>query len=1182
MAAESYTERIQLENLLENGSNRVKWYNLEEAFKCRIQTGMIVNFKHVDTKAFMEESQTLFEKQIESALKKKNALKVNTVLTAKYFDSKNDEKILEDKYFSTKNSEILRTTDLKDWFLRNVVDPTLKKMEEFEELGSGWAFSSIDNLRININKYNPMRVGSHIKLPSAIKNKTACVNVRNKDNECFKWAVLSALHPCPNAQRVSNYKKYERELNFDGIEFPVLPIKIPDFEKQNDISINLFDLQKKNGKFTVHLHHKTTLKKEKHVTLLMIQNYYFDEGSEVEQDGKSDEEVEIRYHYVWVKNLSRLIHGVSKEKIKKHICDRCLCYFRKKEKLIQHELDCENLNEGKVVLPKPGNNTLMFKNFKNKYKVPFIVYADFECLLKPVPQVQSTSKTKLIHNHEPFDVGFYFKCNYDDKLSFYRSYRNSDHQDSKPAEWFVKQLEQLVEDIELVFWDPKRINELTADQKAEFNNSSTCHICEREILWEEKVKDHCHLTGNYLGPAHKDCNLKRQDSRAVPIVFHNLSGYDAHFLIKDISRGFEGRISLLPLTKERYISFTKYIKGRDKINLRFIDSFRFMNLSLEELASNLQELKIVKSEFSPITDEKLKLLTRKGVFPYEYLDALEKLDESKLPPKGKFYSVLNSSDVSDKDYKHAETVWKEFGIQTLGKYSDLYLKTDVLLLADVFENFRHSCLEAYGLDPAHYYTAPGLTWDAMLKYTKIELPLMTDIDMVTFIEKGIRGGVSQCSNRYAKANNKYMPDYNPDEDSKYLMYYDINNLYGWAMMQPLPEGGFEWVSNPSDLNFQNVADDSSVGYILEVDLEYPEAIHDKHRDLPLCPEHREPPGSKQSKLLTTLYDKTRYILHYRNLQQALRNGLRLTNIHRVLKFDQSPWLRKYIELNSEKRMNARNKFEEEFYKLMNNAIAGKTMENVRKRVDVKLVTKWKGRYGAEALFAKPNFRSVSVFDDNLVAVELGRMEILLDKPIYVGFCVLDLSKTHLYDFHYDYMISQFADRCKLLYTDTDSLIYEVQCPDIYEIMKRDIHKFDTSNYDSQNRYGIKQENKKVVGLMKDECEGKLLREFVGLRSKMYCLRIENEPDKKKAKGVTKPVVENNVKFEHYLECLNEMKTRRFKQHTFRSNFHAVNTVEQDKLALNPDDDKRQLLPDTTDTLPWGYRKTPRSVDMDTD
>ncbi|KAJ8972052.1 hypothetical protein NQ317_001522 [Molorchus minor] len=287
---------------------------------------------------------------------------------------------------------------------------------------------------------------------------------------------------------------------------------------------------------------------------------------------------------------------------------------------------------------------------------------------------------------------------------------------------------------------------------------------------------------------------------------------------------------------------------------------------------------------------------------------MEILEERALPSSTDFHNKLNDEDVSEDDYIHAQNVWKAFKLTNLKEYTQLYLKTDVLLLADVFENFRERCLNTYGLDPAHYYTLPGYTWDCMLKHTNVKLEFLQDVDMLLFFEKGIRGGVSQCCNRYAKANNKYMVNYDSNKPSNYLLYFDVNGLYAWAMLQYLPYGGFEFV-DCENFDILSVPDDSPFGYILEVDLNYPNNLHDLHRDLPLCPEHRTPPNSKLSKLMTTLYDKKRYIIHYSNLKQCLNAGLRLKKIHRILKFKQSAWLKTYVDLNTSLRTNAKNEFE---------------------------------------------------------------------------------------------------------------------------------------------------------------------------------------------------------------------------------------------------------------------------------
>ena len=290
-------------------------------------------------------------------------------------------------------------------------------------------------------------------------------------------------------------------------------------------------------------------------------------------------------------------------------------------------------------------------------------------------------------------------------------------------------------------------------------------------------------------------------------------------------------INAIPNNMEKYMAF---MLGN---HLTFIDSFQFMSSSLDKLVSNLpkQALKYTSEEF---TGMKLSLMSKKGVYPYDFMDSFEKFNQTELPTKDQFYSILNDQDTTNDEYNHAKKVWKTINIKTMGEYHDLYLKSDVLLLADMFENFRKTCLQYYKLDPCHYFTSPGLSWDAMLIMTNIKLEFMTDVDVFQFIEKGMRGGVSYIANRYGKANNKYMKEYDEKAPSKYIMYLDANNLYGWAMSQYLPKGNFKWMSEREiikiDLGKYGV--DSKKGLILEVDLEYPQELHDLRNDYPLAPE----------------------------------------------------------------------------------------------------------------------------------------------------------------------------------------------------------------------------------------------------------------------------------------------------------------------------------------------------------
>ena len=321
-----------------------------------------------------------------------------------------------------------------------------------------------------------------------------------------------------------------------------------------------------------------------------------------------------------------------------------------------------------------------------------------------------------------------------------------------------------------------------------------------------------------------------------------------------------------------------------------------MASSLEGLVGNLGLEKLIETrkEFG----EKAELLSRKGIYPYDYMNGIKKFSEEKLPPKEKFFSKLNNCNISDEDYNHAQRIWKEFGVKKLGEYNDLYLKSDVLLLADVFEEFRNVCLKNYSLDPAWYYTSPGLSWDALLKYSGVKLELLTDPDILLLFEKGIRGGVSMILNRYGKANNKFMGEkYDPWSPSKYLAYLDANNLYGWAMMKPLPVGDFKWMEEKELKHWKDFP------CILEVDLEYPRDLHDLHNYYPLAPERLK--IKNVEKLIPNLWDKEKYIVHHETLKLYLGLGLKVKKIHRGIKFREKAWMKPYIKLNTDLRANGK-------------------------------------------------------------------------------------------------------------------------------------------------------------------------------------------------------------------------------------------------------------------------------------
>ena len=337
---------------------------------------------------------------------------------------------------------------------------------------------------------------------------------------------------------------------------------------------------------------------------------------------------------------------------------------------------------------------------------------------------------------------------------------------------------------------------------------------------------------------------------------------------------------------------------------------------------------------------KFVLLLRKGVYPYECMDSWKKINETSLPSKEEFYSNLNMENIDVIDYRHGNNVFKRFELENLGDYHDLYVQSDTLLLSDVFENFRNMCLKEYELYPAHFLSLPGLAWQACLKKTNIELELLTEYDMLLMVEEGVRGGICHSIHRYAKANNKYMKNFNNNEESSYIQYLDANNLYGWAMSKKLPVNGFRWLDSDkiNEINeefIKNYNENDNKGYIFEVDVRYPKRLHDLHSDLPFLPERME--INKCKKLICNLSNKKKYVIHVNSMKQVLNHGLKLKKIHRVIEFNQKEWLKPYIDMNTELRKASKNDFEKDLFKLINNSVFGKTMENIRKHRDIKLV-----------------------------------------------------------------------------------------------------------------------------------------------------------------------------------------------------------------------------------------------------
>lgn len=562
--------------------------------------------------------------------------------------------------------------------------------------------------------------------------------------------------------------------------------------------------------------------------------------------------------------------------------------------------------------------------------------------------------------------------------------------------------------------------------------------------------------------------------------------------------------------------------------------------------------------------------------------SLELMSETRtLPPLDAFYSSISEKSITADQHRFANKVWKKFKICNLSEYAQLYCRIDTLLLAEIFEKFRLTMIGFSGLDPAHYISLPGFGWDTMLKTTGCKIGLPTDISQIEFVEKSIRGGLSFINTRYARVE---------DQNKSKILYADAVNLYGKSQTDILPYKNFEWLSSEElrEFDYMSVDTNGDRGYILEVDLLYPQKLHFEHNDYPLAPysgvieysdlscyskdAYLSSTGKtdyKSSKLLTSFEPKRNYVVHIKNLVLYTQLGMVCTKIHRVLKFRQKAFIKPFIEMCTLARKNASNKFENSLFKKISNSCYGKTIENVRNYTVLK-VHYTKNSFQKACSF--PTFKHFTILDESVVTTSHYTKEIILNKPFAVGFTILELSKHFMFDFYYNKILPSCGrENVTLLMTDTDSFIMHLKDASCLDKLNP---YMDFSNYPTDHpQYNIL--NRSKLGCFKDEIDPNYsIVEFVGLRSKCYALKIKSNEtgqreDKKVCKGLGRVCIENRLRFSQYKDCLFQKKDIRHHFTGISSKKHDLFTSVKNKKALSFFDSKRYILPCGIHSLPYG-------------
>ena len=1065
-------------------------------------------------------------------------------------------------YFYSKSEIILNNTHIQH-HIDSMFNEIIKKITNMNSNGSGWSYYFPQGFEIRINRYNPIQGSSYVELPPFWKNKQAMINIQNKDDKCFKYSVLaSKLTIKSHPERVSHYANKDDVFDFTGIEYPTTIKNIEVFERNNNLTINVFKLKDNNE---IKLIKKANNVCNNHINLALYKG-----------------------HYLYVKNISALLCHLDKHKSsKKNYCNICLHRFKSKDKYKKHvENGCDLLTNN-IVMPNITEK-IEFKNHTNKFKQPFVVYADFESII--------TDK-----EHIPMSYGLYMKS-INDEFTFKEPIIYSNKCPDLLMEKFFEDLFNIESHCMKLSQKYVKIEDMiiTKEQLQQHYKAKICNICNKDIKDNEmKVKDHCHVTGLYRGAAHQSCNVNFNTKQMkINVYFHNLKNYDSHHIFNYINKYSRNRrITAIPSSKDKYFQFTI---GR----LVFRDSYLLLSESLDNLSNQLKRKPITTKYFTEYCRQNeikmdVNLLLQKGVYPYEYMDSFDRLNENKLPSIESFFSKLSNKNITKKEYNSAVTLFESMKCKTIKDYHDIYLKLDVLLLADIIENYRELSIKQMNIDPSYYISTPSFAYDCMLKDTSVKCDPLHDKSMYDMLQRGSIGGICFVGKRKAIKH-----------ENNHLLYIDANALYASsAHNNYLPISNYKYCDEEFNKErILNINDDSNIGYIFDVDLHYPQHLHDHHASYPLAPEKINAQNSQfmndlcnkyniqqdnDLKIINSLNDKTNYVIHYRLLKLYLQLGLELVKVNKIIQFEQSPWLQSYVSKNNEHRKVAKqnnNTVLSNYYKLLNNSVYGRFNMNVLKQKNLEFVKAqtYDNRDKYRKILLKRfsnsrfvNFEPLTTQENDpfsMVVIEKKKSEYKLNQLYAVNKAILDNSKYIMYDFYYNVLKKKYPN-VELCYTDTDSLLVEI--PVSTDAFTSDLLEdsnfagwFDFSNYPKQHAlYNTNNENQ--FGKFKDEMGGRTIEQFIGLRPKLYNIICKDSGYSKiKAKSV-KNSAKNDITKDDFERCLtpsNESDAKQtIKYTTINCDNHLLNTKENIIRALSSYDNKRYYIDNTT-SLPFGHYK----------
>lgn len=1175
---ESYFPKVERKDLESIGQTQIK-------FKFNLFSGCIID----QTNKFIIDDlrKVVFEKL------KLGSLKIQ--LTENYIIA-NVPKLLQiytridTKVFEFKVYKITHMEDFESFIL----ETCFKTENIFSDSGSS-IFLYKSQSKFLIDFYDS-KGAKYIPTPKGQEKRI--INVKNSDDYCALWALVSWVKCIYNNQSFNNIDRtsnYVEDFNkllpkfLDEIKFPIDVNDIPKFNNlvnkyfkphfniSKNIHINLYDFKETKNTHEIigYEFNKNKNDNIELVDLLLLEN----------EDNK---------HYCVIKNYNALVLNESKNSERFNICRKCgvNVYNNFEEHIENCQSDCF------TYLPDKKEAVLKFKNFHKKVRKDLYICADFESCLEEIEN-ENENKTKHIKKH----IASYICVRVCSKLNIIKSETLVFYTDSEKS--CANKFLDWLNEFEIKYWEIT--NKIVANSSSLTYENSTkinqCKLCDSNFSSVEDKITTFDLEGEYYGQLCKCCNKKYvKQIRNIPIYFHNFKGYDSHFLISNLDKSKHGKIRAIFQNSEKMTTMSYGI-------FQFVDSYLLISSSLDSAVQSVKKtfdksdnkemyFKNVKSLFPNSKD--FDLLFKKQTYAYDFAKSMSDYNKG-FPTIEQFYDSLNNKNISQKDYNDAFEMYNKMGCKSWGEYTEMYCVFDVLLLADVLDSFSESFYKIGNLEILNYITAPSFSYDSLLCLSNVKIDLLHkgQEEIYNLFENSIRGGMSFSCTREIHANNKYMNDYNPNIESSYIQYLDMNSLYPSAMVMKMPVGDFKFEENSFD--WMNLDDNAERGCYIQCDIHFPKEVHDYLNDYPICPykiainedelspycksvlnEFKEKGYmkgcSKSEKLVTDLKDKIKYFTHYRNLKLYVSLGAVITKVHKIVSFVQSDFMKDFINKLVEMRKIAKECGDEclvNGVKLLMNSCFGKFIENIRKRQNIRLIdlTDENGPKMYRKTISSNQYKGQSEVNDNIRLMKMRNNNIKLDKPVFVGNAILELSKLLMYNFYYNTLKKKYGSNMRLIGTDTDSIIYYTKTEDIFKDMKEYNDKMDFSEYPKEHML-YSAENCKQLGKMKDESNGKQIKSVVFLKAKCYSIIHDNEKTEKKVlKGIKKNIIKNEICYSDYKACIDNNININKTMNNFKSSKHEITTITMTKSALNSYDDKRYICDDKISTLAYGHYMT---------